>query len=953
MSPHAASVTRFLSVLLLAALCGCAPRAPQPAAAPTDELDRALTTDPAVITGVLDNGMRYVIRANSKPEKRAELRLALDVGSILESDQEQGLAHFVEHMAFNGTTHFAKQELWDYLELVGLRLGADLNAHTSFDETVYKLTVPTDSTEIMETAFQIFEDWAHGVTFESEEIDKERGVVIEEWRRGQGADTRMLKEQLPALFADSKYAERWPIGQKAVLDTFDHTTLRGFYDRWYRPDLMGFVAVGDFEPAYVESLIVEYLGRVPVPETPTVRPESPVPDHEETLFAIATDTEATRNTVFVYHKQEVFEPSTARAYRNGLMEGLYHGMLNRRLYELTTEADPPYLGGYSGVGLSVRTKEFLVLGAAVENNGFERGLDALLTEANRVALHGFTPTELARQKKQMLRGMEQAWRERDKLQSGGFAAEYIRHLLEDEPIPGIEREYALYGELMPTITLVEVNELAQAWAGTENRVITVNAPEKEGVGVPTEADLLATFETVAAAQVDPYVDEGADLPLLPNEPTPGHVVAREEISELGVTVWELSNGARVFIKPTDFKNDQIVFSAYSPGGHSLVEDEDYIAAATAPTVVSQGGLGNFDQVGMMKWMSGKVVRVTPYVGELFEGFASGSASPQDAETMFQLIHGYFTATREDSATFASLRKRMGAMIENRSSRPETAYGDTVNVTMAQHHFRARPWSAPMLDELDLQKSMKVFRDRFADASDFSFFFVGNLTLEGIEPLVATYLASLPGLQRNETWRDIGMKAPEGVVEKTVRRGIEPKASTRIIFSGPFDFDNREDRLHIGLMAETFQLKLREVLREDLGGTYGVGVGARPSRYPTPSYRLTVSFGCDPERVEELTDAVFVQIDSLQAVGLDSTYTNKVREIRRREREVNLKENGWWLSLLEWVDKHEVDPLLILDNSLAENLTPADVLRASQWFDQTQYARFVMLPAEADEVEEEE
>ena len=440
MSPHAASVTRFLSVLLLAALCGCAPRAPQPAAAPTDELDRALTTDPAVITGVLDNGMRYVIRANSKPEKRAELRLALDVGSILESDQEQGLAHFVEHMAFNGTTHFAKQELWDYLELVGLRLGADLNAHTSFDETVYKLTVPTDSTEIMETAFQIFEDWAHGVTFESEEIDKERGVVIEEWRRGQGADTRMLKEQLPALFADSKYAERWPIGQKAVLDTFDHTTLRGFYDRWYRPDLMGFVAVGDFEPAYVESLIVEYLGRVPVPETPTVRPESPVPDHEETLFAIATDTEATRNTVFVYHKQEVFEPSTARAYRNGLMEGLYHGMLNRRLYELTTEADPPYLGGYSGVGLSVRTKEFLVLGAAVENNGFERGLDALLTEANRVALHGFTPTELARQKKQMLRGMEQAWRERDKLQSGGFAAEYIRHLLEDEPIPGIERE---------------------------------------------------------------------------------------------------------------------------------------------------------------------------------------------------------------------------------------------------------------------------------------------------------------------------------------------------------------------------------------------------------------------------------------------------------------------------------------------------------------------------------
>ena len=947
MSHHLKSVFRILPALLLASLCGCAPKALVPAPEATSELDRTLSIDPDVVTGVLDNGMRYVIRANSKPENRAVLRLALDVGSILETDQEQGLAHFVEHMAFNGTRNFAKQELWDYLERVGLRIGADLNAHTSFDETVYKLTVPTDSTEIMETAFQIFEDWAHGVTFEAEEIDKERGVVIEEWRRGQGADTRMLHEQLPALFADSKYAQRIPIGQKAVLDTFQHETLRGFYDKWYRPDLMGFVAVGDFEPAYVESLIVEYLGRVPKPETPTVRPESPVPDHEETLFAIATDPEATRNTVFVYHKQDVSEPQTARAYRYSLMEGLYHGMLNRRFYELTVEADPPFLGAYSGIGLSVRTKEFLVLGAAVENNGFERGLDALLTEAARVARHGFTGTELARQKKQMLRGIEQAWRERDKLQSGGFASEYVRHLLEDEPIPGIEREYELYSELLPTIALGEVNELAQSWAGEESRVITVNAPEKEGVGVPTEADLLTTFEVVAGAEVDAYVDQGEDLPLLANEPTPGSIVGQREIPELGVTVWELSNGAHVFLKPTDFKNDEILFSSYSPGGHSLVEDKDYIAAATASTVVTQGGLGNFDQVGMMKWMSGRVVRVSPFVSELHEGL-SGAASPQDAETMFQMIHGYFTATRTDSITFASLRKRLGAMIENRDSRPETAYGDTVQVTMAQHHFRARPWSEEMLDELDLETSMKVFRDRFADASDFTFFFVGNLTPEGIGPLVERYLASLPALRRGETWRDVDKKPPTGVVTRIMRRGIEPKASTQIIFTGPFDFDNREDRLQIGLMAETFQIKLREILREDLGGTYGVGVRARPSRYPTGSYRLSVSFGCDPERVDELTAVVFEQIDSLRTVGLDSTYTDKVREIRRREREVSLKENGWWLSLLEWVDKHEVDPLLILDDSIVEGLTPDVVRRAAAWFDTTNYARFVMLPEEEGE-----
>lgn len=931
------------AILLSCSLFGCAPSVPRQTAS-SSELDLPLAVDPAVITGVLDNGMRYVIRANSKPENRVELRLALDVGSILETDSEQGLAHFVEHMAFNGTKHFAKQELWDYLERVGLRIGADLNAHTSFDETVYKLTVPTDSTQIMESAMQIFEDWAHGVSFESEEIDKERGVVIEEWRRGQGANTRMLYKQLPALFAGSRYAERIPIGQKAVLDTFDHDTVRGFYDKWYRPDLMGFVAVGDFEPAYMESLIVTYLGRVPAPDVPTVRPESPVPDHDETLFAIATDPEATRNTVLVYHKQDVSAQQTARAYRDGMVERLFHNMLNRRFHELTTQADSPFLGGYSGVGMSVRTKEFLLLGAAVENNGFERGLQALLTEERRVTRHGFTATELARQKKQTLRGMEQAWRERDKLQSGGFAAEYIRHLLGSEPIPGIEREYELHQQLLPTITLAEVNELAQSSAGERNRVITVNAPERDGVGVPTEADLLTTFESMADVAVEPYVDEGADLPLLPNEPIAGTITGRHQIPELGVTVWELGNGIEVYLKPTDFKNDQILFSAYSPGGHSLVEDEDYIAAATASTVVTQGGLGNFDQVGLMKWLSGRVVGVSPYVSELHEGL-SGSASPQDAETMFQMIHGYFTATRTDSVTFASLRKRLGAMVENRSARPETAYGDTIQVTMAQHHYRARPWSEPMLSELDLQKSMQVFRERFADASDFNFFFVGNLTPEALEPLVERYLASLPALNRGDTWRDIGMQPPVGVVTRTVRRGLEPKASTQMLFTGPFDFDNRKDRLQIGLMAEVFQIKLREVLREDLGGTYGVGVSARPSRYPSGSYRLSINFGCDPERVEELTAAVFTQIDTLQMVGLDSTYTEKVREIRRREREVNLQENGWWLSLLEWVHKHEVEPLLILDDSISESFSPADVLRASAWFDRSNYARFVMLPEE--------
>ena len=940
-----------LPLLAAAALtfAGCAVRPPASTGAaetPQGDLGSVLPVDPKVTRGTLANGLRYVIRANAKPENRAELRLALDVGSILETDEEQGLAHFAEHMAFNGTTHFEKQELWSYLESVGLRTGADLNAHTSFDETVYKLTVPLDSVKVVEQAFQIFEDWAHGISFDGEEIEKERGVVIEEWRRGQGAGLRMLYKQLPVLFADSRYAERIPIGQKAVLDTFHHDTIRGFYRRWYRPDLMGFVAVGDFEPAYMESLITEYMGRVPAVSEPTVRPEAPVPDHEETLFAIVTDPEATGNVVRIMHKQDRSDESTKAAYREGLMESLYHGMLNRRLYELTTHADPPFLGAFSGGYYSVRTKEMIQLAAGVENNGFDRGLEALLTEAERVRQHGFTATELARQKKELLRGMEQAWRERDKLQSRGFAAEYVRHLLEDEPIPGIEGEYELYQELLPTIALAEVNELAGEWTGSRNRVITVTAPDREGVGVPAEEGLLAILESVAGRPVEAYVDQGADVPLLPDEPRPGSVASRGEIPELGVTRWELSNGVRVFLKPTDFKNDQILFSAYSPGGHSLVEDGEFVAASTAPTVITEGGLGNFDKVGLIKWLSGKVVSVGPYVSELEEGL-SGSASPQDAETMFQMIHAYFTATRSDSVAFASLRTRLRAWLENRSADPETAFADTVAVTMAQYHHRARPWSLAMLDELDLHASVRIFRDRFADASDFTFFFVGNFTPEEMEPLVNRYLASLPAPGRGESWRDVDMDPPAGVVEKVVRAGMEPKSTTRILFTGPFDFDVRADRIHLGLMAQAFQIKLREVLREDLGGTYSVGVRSSISHYPEERYQLRVSFGCDPERAEELTAVVFDQLDSLRAGGLDSTYVERVKEIRRREHEVDLKENGWWLGGLRFADTHGIDPLLLLDRSLVEELNAEDVKRMSRLFDTGNYARFVMLPAAGD------
>ncbi|MEW6752585.1 MAG: insulinase family protein [Candidatus Latescibacterota bacterium] len=939
-----------LVVLPLLLALGCAARRHAPAQPGKTPLkaDQVLTVDPQVVTGRLDNGLRYAIRPHRKPENRAELRLTVDAGSVLEEDDQQGLAHFVEHMAFNGTTHFARQELVDYLESIGMEFGPEVNAYTGFDETVYMLTVPTDSAEVMQTAFQILEDWAHAISFEVDEIDKERGVVTEEWRLGRGAQQRMFDQQVPILFRGSRYAGRLPIGLPAVIDTFHHETLRRFYRTWYRPELMGLVAVGDFDPAQIDSLVRLHLGRVPPVSPHPERVVYPVPDHDETLFAIATDPEATSNEIAIVYKRPVREQGTVGAYRRSLIGHLYHGMLNQRLYELTKTADPPFLGAASDQGRWVRSREAFVLVASVQDNGFDRGVEALLTEAARVQQHGFTQSELARQKKEMLRSMEQTYRERDKVWSETFAAEYVRHLLEDEPIPGIEVEYRLYQELLPAIDLDEVNALASEWTSPHSRVVLVDAPQKAGSQVPTQAELQGIFDRVAATRIEPYEESVSDTPILPEKPQAGRITRTDEIPQIGVTIWTLSNDVRVLLKPTDFQNDRVVFTSYSPGGHSLVPDPQYVAAWTADSVVRQGGVGAFDLIDLQKKLAGKVVSVSPWIEELQEGI-SGSASPQDLETAFELIHAYFVAPRADTTAFRALSAQYRGSIENRSARPETAFGDTLQVTMAQHHFRARPLSLELLAEMDLETSMAVYRDRFADAGDFTFALVGNFTLEQLDPLVRTYLASLPTTGRRETWRDVGIDPPRGTVEKVVRRGVEPKSRTQIVFTGPFAYDGWRNSFELAAMAQVLEIKLREVLREDLGGTYGVGVGADGSHYPDQEYQVSIGFGSDPARVDELTHVVFQQIDSLKTVGTTEEYVAKVREISKRNREVQLKENDFWVGALTSCDWNGIDPrLLVRYPEMVDSLTVGAVQRAArQYLDEQNHVRVTLLPAEGE------
>ena len=909
------------------------------------KLDETLPFDPSITVGTMANGLRYYIRPNERPENRMELHLAVNAGSVLEEDDQQGLAHFAEHMAFNGTAHFEKQAMIDFLESIGMRFGPEINASTGFDQTVYTLELPTDSLEILESAFQILADWAHGVRYDSVEIEKERGVIIEEWRLGRGAEARMLDKQLPILFKDSQYANRLPIGNRAVLDTFHHESLRRFYETWYRPDLMAVIAVGDFDRKHIEDMIHIYFSKIPRPFNAKPRPDFPIPDHRETRFAIATDPEATHNSISIYFKKDLKPETTIGDYRRMLLENLYDGMLNDRLIELTREADPPYLYALAGSGRFVRTKGVYTLSASVKENGLLLGLKTLLIESERVRRFGFTQTELERKKKEMLRGIQRAYEERDKIRSSRLASEYARNFLVQEPVPGLAFEYALYQRFLPEITLNEVNALSAATLTDSNRVILVDAPEKEGVHVPTEEELMAVFESVRSLDVQPYVDQVLDVPLVERPPEPGSIVHKTSIDTLGVTEWTLSNGIRVVMKPTNFKNDEIRFSSFSPGGHSLIPDSLYIPAITATSLVMESGLGPFTQIELEKQLAGKAVRVSPGISALTER-VSGSASPKDLETLFQLIYLTFTEPKVDSTAFKSFKSRIQGYIENRSADPNAAYSDTIQVTTAQYHFRSRPWSKSLLDEMDLLQSLAYYQDRFSDASDFTFFFVGNFEPDSIAPLVKTYLGGLPSIQREETWKDLGIIPPDGLIQKNIRKGIEPKSRVRLIFTGPAEW-SRQNNYEMDSMIGVLRIRLREVIREDMSGTYGVSVSGGLSRIPREEYTLSVSFGCDPDRVDELTSMVFNQLDSLAQSGPDSLTVSKIQETQRRRYETQLKENGFWLDYLYQTYFFNEDPLRLFGFLDRVDTLTTEVVRKTlkKYYTKEHYMKFVLLPEE--------
>ena len=647
---------------LVAAIAAVAALATLLPAAWAQEPQTELPFDPEVRRGTLGNGLTYYVKVNPEPPDRIQLRLGVRAGSVLEQESERGLAHFLEHMAFNGTASFAGNEIIDYLESIGSAFGPDLNAYTSFDETVYLLELPTDA-DVVAKGFDILSEWAYAMTLDPDEVERERGVVLEEWRLGQGADQRIRDRQFPVLFGDSRYSVRLPIGLPEVIETASADDLRGFYERWYRPDLMAVVAVGDLDPDEMEALIREHFAPPPEgaaefprayrPDPSTDRTQFPVPAHADLRVNVATDPEVNLTTLYIYHKIPAQIGHDRAAYRRLLVDSLFARMLNARLYERGREADPPFLAAGSGRSLLVGDAATLYMAAYVDKDRIPRGLDTLLEEMQRAVQHGFTATELEREKANMLRAIESAWHEKDQRPSQRLADEYLRHFLEGEPVPGVDAEYALQQEMLPEITVEDVNRVADPWRGIHNAVVLLSGPDGVPTGPEAEAELIAKVTGAQSLDVAAYDDEASDAPLLAEIPEPGTIVAEEAIDAVDAVRWTLSNGVIVIAKQTDFRDDQVLLSATSPGGTSLVEDADYVAALTADSLVQAAPASV--SMTWSRWGScwpATPPRCRPPSAGCSKGF-SGNSSPDDLETLFQLVTLYATAPRLDQDYYES------------------------------------------------------------------------------------------------------------------------------------------------------------------------------------------------------------------------------------------------------------------------------------------------------------
>ena len=900
--------------------------------------------DAAVRTGTLQNGLRFFVRQNNRPAKRVSLRLVVKSGSLNEADDQQGLAHFIEHMAFNGSAHFKPGELVSYFESTGARLGPHVNAYTSFDETVYMLDLPTDSPEVVQKGLTALADFAGGLSFAPEEVEKERGVVIEEWRGRLGAGSRLQDKQVPVLYYRSRYVQRIPIGKPEIIRMAPAARLRDFYDTWYRPERMSVVAVGDVDQRTLEEGIRAAFGDLRDRAQAAAEPDQTVPLHPLMLVNIASDPEITQTTVQLVHKRKRDGARLVSDYKRSIVERLMDDMLNDRLTEQARKADAAFIAAGVGGGALGPNVDTFSLSARTTEGRLTDALTALAVEARRVRVFGFNPSELDRAKRSLAAYYERAYNERDKTESGSYAQEYVDYAVGGEPSPGIDYEYRLVKQLLPTVTSKDVSALANDRLADDSRVVLAVSPQKSTITLPSESDLRAAINGATTAAIMPWTDATTSRSLMVGTLDPQPVLSRRELPDVGVTILTFKNGLSAWLKPTDFKNDQVLMSMYALGGASTVPPADFLNASLADTYISQSGVNGLRAVELGKLLAGKIASVSPNISLSTHGL-SGSASPADLETALQLLYEEFTAPGSDPEAFALIRKQLDAAVTNRGRSPGQVFGECLQRVNGSNHYTAQPLTEERVATLDPAKMLDIYKSRFSNAADFTFFMVGSFKTDDVAPLLAKYLGALPSTgMSTAAVKDIGLRFPAGILRERCEKGREPRSQTVISFYADPEPDPMEAE-KIGAATTVLETTLRDILREELGQTYTISVGQSQALPQRGAGQIQVSFGAAPENIDAMTERVLREIKRLQQEEPSADLVAKAQEAARRGYETNVKQNGYWLRRLESLHLLGGNPTDILTRAARiDALTPALVKDAFvSYFPMDRYTVVTLVP----------
>ena len=891
---------------------------------------QAMPFDPNVRRGKLENGLTYYIRHNEKPAQRANFYIAQKVGSILEEENQRGLAHFLEHMAFNGLEHFPKKAMLDYMERNGVKFGTNVNAWTSFEQTVYMLNnVPTTNPGLVDSCLLVLHDWSSFISLEDDEIENERGVILEEMRQGLDAQMRIYGKILPEIYPNSPYGAPMPIiGTEEVVANFDHQFLRAYYNKWYRPDLQGVIIIGDIDVNQIENRLKEMFADIPAPVNPAERVYFPVADNAEPIVSIATDPEETNYNISVFYKHDIVpfnERGDIQYWMKGYIDELVSTMYNNRMEELTQKANPPFIFGYGyyGTFFVSNTKDaWTGLAYAKDKDGIDEALNAIVAENKRMQQYGFTASEFERAKADLMKRIENEYDERDKQETSRYFYPILSHFLTNEPLLGIENEYMLLGQIMPMLPVEAINEYAKELIREDNIVITLTAPEKEGEVLPTKDELLAMYKKANEVEVEPYKETVSNEPLIATMPVKGAIESKKHDDTFDATILTLKNGVKVIYKPTNFKDDEILMSAYSFGGYSVMDQSDPYTLQQLNELAGLGGLGNFSAIDLPKVLAGKKVRVSGSVNTFTEGI-SGSCSVKDLETMMQLTYLSFGAPRSDEEAYQSFITRTKAMLANIESNPDVAFSDNLIFALFDNHPLRKRMKAEDYDKIDYAKALKLYADRFKDANNFVFTFVGNIDPETFEPMVEQYLGALKTKKNDEKWTANVPAITDKDVNCHYTKAMEnPKVTCYMVYNGDMEF-NRKNQLTMQVLSDVMDIVYTEKIREDEGGTYGVGVNANLSNRPKESFMFLIGFNTNKEMYEKLMGIAKAELQNVANQGPRPEDLKKVKEFLIKKHAEDLENNRYWMNCIQTQDCDGYNPMANY-NEIINGITSDDV-----------------------------